>query len=227
MRTFALDNGRKRRRLYPLRAVFFFVANLPPTSAPSYLRVATPPRVSESNRPARLRDINRQVITGTLLHRADTGYKLQGGIEPPSSEYKSAALPTKLLERVRFPLRLSHPRLLHTAPLRSDSNRPRGSFQEGIVILCVVIRCAHIIRALPGIWWRFRTTLIYTERIKSRMRTLTSRTGTSAPSKSDLLELPGGGEPPSAEYESAVLPLNYGSISPPRLALSPTLVRRG
>ena len=46
----------------------------------------------------------------------------------------------------------------------------------------------------------------------SRMRTLTSRIGTSAPSKSDLLELPGGGEPPFAEYESAVLPLNYGSV---------------
>ena len=74
------------------------------------------------------------------------------------------------------------------------------------------IRHSDIIRALPGIWWRFRTTLIYTERIKSRMRTLTSRTGTSAPSKSDLLELPNGIEPPSAEYESAVLPLNYGSM---------------
>ena len=41
------------------------------------------------------------------------------------------------------------------------------------------------------------------------------------------VELPGGDDPPSAEYESAVLPLNYGSIYPPRLAFSPTLVCRG
>ena len=30
--------------------------------------------------------------------------------------------------------------------------RPRGSFQEGIVILCEVNRNAHIIRVLPGLW---------------------------------------------------------------------------
>lgn len=89
----------------PLCTVFHLYAARPSVSAYRYSRVATPPRVSESNRPARLRDINRQVITGTLLHRADTGYKLQGGIEPPPSEYKSVALPTKLLERVRFQMR--------------------------------------------------------------------------------------------------------------------------
>lgn len=50
LRTFALGNGLKHRLLYPLRAVFFFVADLPPTSAPRCLQVATPPRSPESNR---------------------------------------------------------------------------------------------------------------------------------------------------------------------------------
>lgn len=50
LRTFALDNGLNLRHLYPLRAIFSFVADLPPTSAPRCLRVAAPPEAPESNR---------------------------------------------------------------------------------------------------------------------------------------------------------------------------------
>lgn len=99
MRTFALDNGRKRRRLYPLRAVFFFVANLPPTSAPSYCGL--PPRQRRRTRTA-----------GPITAYPNDFHPL-GSVQPDfqpliwswmsdsnrrPAEYKTAALPTELIQ---------------------------------------------------------------------------------------------------------------------------------
>ena len=77
---------------------------------------------------------------------------------------------------MRFPLRLSHPRL-DLSPLRSVLPTATGQFSGG--------HC-------HSLWGKPHRP---------------HHPGATRP-----LELPGGLEPPSAEYESAVLPLNYGSI---------------
>lgn len=133
---------------------------------------------------------------------------------PRPTEYKTAALPTELLERIFTIKRLPNRQLALTyarddyrcppLPLHPSFTNPQscrewqplnhGTFQPcpgASVASVLLIRpvSGHIFCDVPCL-----------------------RHAHASPARD--MELPDGAEPPFAEYESAVLPLNYGSVYP-------------
>ena len=102
----------------------------------------------------------------SLYRLSYASMELVGIVEIPSAEYESAVLPLNYTSLCVSPLDFHIPDCSPTkaTPLhpymaragRPHATRPRGSFQERIVILCGVSRNAHIIQARPDLscqWW--------------------------------------------------------------------------